>query len=49
MTDPDMNVVKMNPVRHQNQCRVILDSGASVNVFYNKDLIEEIKYVRVRS
>ena len=37
--DPDMDVVKMNPARHWNRCRVILDSGASVDVFYNKDLI----------
>ena len=26
----------------QNKYRVILDSAASVNVFYNKDLIEDI-------
>ena len=28
----------------QNKYRVILDSEASVNVFYNKDLIEDIWY-----
>ena len=28
----------------RNKYRVILDSAASVNVFYNKDLIEDIQY-----
>ena len=28
----------------QNKYKVILDSAASVNVFYNKDLIEDIQY-----
>ena len=45
MNDPNVNVVKMNSARHQNQCRIIFDCGASVNVFYNKNLIEDIKYV----
>lgn len=31
--------------RHRNQCRIILDSRASVNVFYNKNLIEDIWYI----
>ena len=34
--DHDMDVKKMNPARHRNRCRIILDSGASVNVFTTK-------------
>ena len=42
---PDVDVVTTDSAKPWNQCMVILDSGASVNVFYNKDLIEDIWYV----
>ena len=32
---------------NRNQCTVILDNGASVNVFYNKDLIEDVQYIAI--
>ena len=43
--DSPMNNEKMWWAREHNKCRIILDSGASINIFYNKNLIENVQYI----
>ena len=40
-----MNKGEKQPFRKRNKCRLVLDSRAFVNIFYNGDLIEDIQFL----
>ena len=40
-----MNNEKIQSAKERNKCRIILDSVASINIFYNKNIIENVQYI----
>ena len=45
VTDSGANNGGKQSHRERNKCRFVLDSGASTNVFYNGNLIENIQFL----
>ena len=44
--DSVMNNGRIQSAREHNKCRIILESSASINIFYNRNLIENIQYIK---